>query len=81
MYQFTNGKKMYIQMYKSDFELSFLSCCFFGSLISGTILGLSLDIPSLLVAGTAILVLLQVSTKVFLALSKSFPPPVQRENV
>ena len=30
------------------------------SLISGTIEGLTLDIPSLLVAGTAVLVLLQV---------------------
>lgn len=33
------------------------------SLISGTVLGLSLDIPALLVAGTAALVILQVRVK------------------
>jgi hypothetical protein len=41
------------------------------SLISGTILGLNLNIPSLLVAGTAVLVLLQVSPSQNSSLSMS----------
>lgn len=36
------------------------------SLISGTVLGLSLDIPALLVAGTAALVILQVRVKKYI---------------